>query len=117
MDGKVLLMRISLGKGDASGLIQERIRFFEKEEIIGESYRWEDLHRVCLEQWDFDSLTRLYEATLQRNPYRWWLSYRLGDIYKSSGKFNQAIDSYERANRLHPDYFHLRVRRGKIHEV
>jgi tetratricopeptide (TPR) repeat protein len=106
-----------LANNNASGLINEYIRVIKKEEMVHESRLWEDLHNVCSEVLDFDQLIQLYEATLLRNPYRWQMWYRLGDIYKSGGNFNSAMESYERAITFHPDGFDLRVRLGKVYEA
>ncbi len=53
---------------------------------------------------EYRDLFALYTATLQKNPDCWMAHYNLGIVLREQGEADQAIDHYQRAVALRPDY-------------
>jgi protein O-mannosyl-transferase len=62
----------------------------------------------------YRNLVALYTATLQKNPGCWMADYNLGIVLSEQGKADQAIDHYQRAIALRPDYAKAHYNLGRL---
>ena len=63
---------------------------------------------------EYRDLTALYTATLQKNPLCWMAHYNLGIVLSEQGEADQAIDHYQRAVALRPDYAEAHYNLGRL---
>jgi tetratricopeptide (TPR) repeat protein len=62
----------------------------------------------------YRDLVASYTATLQKNPSCWMADYNLGIVLGEQGKADQAIDHYQRAIALRPDYAEAHYNLGRL---
>ena len=62
----------------------------------------------------YHDLSSLYTATLQKNPGCWMAHYNLGIVLSEKGKADQAIDHYQHAIALRPDYAEAHYNLGRL---
>jgi tetratricopeptide (TPR) repeat protein len=63
---------------------------------------------------EYHNLLALYTATLQKNPGCWMAHYNLGIVLREQGEADQAIDHYQRAVALRPDYAEAHYNLGRL---
>jgi tetratricopeptide (TPR) repeat protein len=63
---------------------------------------------------EYRDLIALYTATLKKNPACWMAHYNLGIVLSEQGKTEQAIDHYQQAVTLRPDYAEANYNLGRL---
>jgi tetratricopeptide (TPR) repeat protein len=63
---------------------------------------------------EYQNLFAFYTATLQKNPGCWMAHYNLGIVLREQGEADQAIDHYQRAVALRPDYAEAHYNLGRL---
>jgi protein O-mannosyl-transferase len=63
---------------------------------------------------EYHDLFALYTATLDKNPGCWMAHYNLGIVLSEQGEADQAIDHYQRAVVLRPDYAEAHYNLGRL---
>ena len=63
---------------------------------------------------EYHNLFALYTATLQKNPRCWMAHYNLGIVLSEHGEANQAMEHYEQAIALRPDYAEAHYNLGRL---
>ena len=63
---------------------------------------------------EYHDLFALYTATLDKNPGCWMAHYNLGIVLSERGEADQAIDHYQRAVVLRPDYAEAHYNLGRL---
>jgi tetratricopeptide (TPR) repeat protein len=63
---------------------------------------------------EYHNLFALYTATLQKNPRCWMAHYNLGIVLSEQGEADQAMEHYEQAVALRPDYAEAHYNLGRL---
>ena len=63
---------------------------------------------------EYRDLIALYTATLKKNPGCWMAHYNLGIVLSEEGDTDQAIDHYQHAVALRPDYAEAHYNLGRL---